>query len=125
MVTFGSRLIVVFAQQKTNHEATRWVASNMSFTIEIIIFTILTGIVGSFLANHYSVYALLLVTLVILALAAAGCVVYGASPSGSAIAALSGVAGLQFGYLLRLFIPLLPRTGHRWGATSSGLKRRQ
>jgi hypothetical protein len=92
----------------------------MSFTIEIIIFTILTGIVGSFLANHYSVYALLLVTLFLLALAAAGCMVYGASLSGSAIAALSGVAGLQFGYLLRLF---LPRTGYRWGATSSGLKR--
>ena len=77
----------------------------MSFTIEIIIFTILTGIAGSFLANHYSVYALLLVTLFFLALAAAGCVVYGASLSGSAIAALSGVAGLQFGYLLRLFVP--------------------
>jgi hypothetical protein len=94
----------------------------MSFTIEITIFTILAGIAGSFLANHYSVYALLLVTLFFLALAAAGCVVYGASLSGSAIAALSGVAGLQFGYLLRLF---LPRTGHRWGATSSGLKRPQ
>jgi hypothetical protein len=100
----------------------QWDDSDMSFTIEIIIFTILTGIAGSFLANHYSVYAVLLVTLVFLALAAAGCVVYGASLSGSAIAALSGVAGLQFGYLLRLF---LPRTGHRWGTTSSGLKRPQ
>jgi hypothetical protein len=92
----------------------------MSFTIEITIFTMFTGIAGSFLANHYSVYALLLVTLVILALAAAGCVIYGASLFGSAIAALSGVAGLQFGYLLRLF---LLRTGRWWGATSSGLKR--
>ena len=96
----------------------------MSFTIEITVFTILAGVVGSFLANHYSVYALLLVTLFFLALAAAGCVAYGASPSGSAIAALSGVAGLQFGYLLQLFLPLLPRTGRRWGATSSGLKPR-
>ena len=34
----------------------------MSFTIEITVFTILAGVVGSFLANHYSVYALLLVT---------------------------------------------------------------
>src|SRR5271170_4809751 len=99
---------------------TQWDDSDMSFTIEIIIFTIVTGIAGSFLANHYSVYALLLVTLFFFALAAAGCVVYGASLSGSAIAALSGVAGLQFGYLLRLF---LPRTVRRWGATSSGLKR--
>jgi hypothetical protein len=94
----------------------------MSFTIEITIFTILAGIAGSFLANHYSVYAVLLVSLFFLALAAAGCVVYGASLSGSAIPALSGVAGLQLGYLLRLF---LPRTGHRWGATSSRLKRPQ
>ena len=81
----------------------------MSFAIVIIIFTILTGIAGSLLANHYSVYALLPITFFFLALAAAGCVVYGANLSGSAIAALSGVTGLQFGYLLRLFV--LARAG--------------
>jgi hypothetical protein len=76
----------------------------MSFAIVIIIFTILAGIAGSLLANHYSVYALVPVTYLFLALAAAGGVVYGANLSGSAIAALSGVTGLQFGYLLRLFV---------------------
>ena len=94
----------------------------MSFTIVTIIFTILAGIAGSLLVNHYSVYALVPVTFFFLALAAAGCVAYGATLFGSALAALSGVTGLQFGYLLRLF---LPRTGHRWGATSSSLKRPQ
>jgi hypothetical protein len=86
----------------------------MSFTIVIVIFTILTGIAGSLLANHYSVYALLPITFFFLALAAAGCVVYGANLSGSAIAALSGVTGLQFGYLLRLFVL---RSGRGPGAT--------
>jgi hypothetical protein len=94
----------------------------MSFTIVIVIFTILTGIAGSLLANHYSVYALLPITFFFLALAAAGCVVYGANLSGSAIAALSGVTGLQFGYLLRLFVL---RSGRGPGATSSSLKRAQ
>lgn len=92
----------------------------MSFAILIIIFTILTGIAGSLLANHHSVYALVPVTFFFIVLAAAGCVVYGADLPGSAIAALSGVTGLQFGYLLRLF---LPRTGRRPGATSSGSER--
>ena len=87
--------------------------SDMSFTVGILIFTILTGIAGSLLANHYSVYALVPVTFFFLALAAAGCVVYGANLSGSAIAALSGVTGLQFGYLLRLFVP---RSGRGPGA---------
>jgi hypothetical protein len=92
---------------------------DMSFTIAIMISTILAGIAGSFLANQYSVYVLLLVSLFFLALAGAGCVVYGASLSGSAIAVLSSVTGLQFGYLLHLF---LPQTGHR---RSSGWKRAQ
>jgi hypothetical protein len=77
----------------------------MSFTIAIIIFTILAGIAGWLLANHYSVYALVPVTFFFLALAVAGCMVYGANLFGSALAALSGVTGLQFGYLLRLFVP--------------------
>jgi hypothetical protein len=68
--------------------------SDMSFTVVILIFTILTGIAGSLLANHYSVYALAPVTFFFLALAAAGCVVYGANLSGSAITALSGVIRL-------------------------------
>ena len=92
----------------------------MSFTIVTILFTLLAGIAGSLLANHYSVYALVPVTFFFLALAAAGCVAYGATLFGSAIAALSGVTGLQFGYLLRLFVP---RSGCRQGAMSSGLKR--
>jgi hypothetical protein len=71
----------------------------MSFTILKILFTLLAGIAGSRLANHYSVYA--------------GCVAYGATLFGSALAALSGVTGLQFGYLLRLFVP---RRGCRQGA---------
>src|SRR5271167_3277550 len=79
--------------------------SDMSFTIVIIIFTILAGIAGWLLANHYSVYALVPVTFFFLALAVAGCMVYGANLFGSALAALSGVTGLQFGYLLRLFGP--------------------
>ena len=44
--------------------------SDMSFTVVILIFTILTGIAGSLLANHYSVYALVPVTFLFLALAA-------------------------------------------------------
>jgi len=92
----------------------------MSFTIVIIIFTILAGIAGSLLVNHYSVYALVPVTFFFLALAAANCLVYGENLSGSALAALSDVTGLQFGYLLRLFIP---RSGRRQGAMSSGSKR--
>ena len=92
----------------------------MSFTILTIIFTIFAGIVGSLLAHHYSVYALLPVTFLFLALAAAGSVVYGASLSASALAALSGVTGLQFGYLLRIFVP---RSGRRPGAMSSDSKR--
>jgi hypothetical protein len=87
--------------------------SDMSFTVVIVIFIILTWIAGSLLANHYSVYALAPVTFFFLALAGAGCVVYGANLSGSAIAALSGVTGLQFGYLLRLFVP---RSGRGPGA---------
>jgi hypothetical protein len=89
--------------------------SDMSFAVVILIFTILTGIAGSLLANHYSVYALVPVTFLFLALAAAGCAVYGANLSGSSIAALSGVTGLQFSYLLRLFVP---RSGRGPGATS-------
>src|SRR5277367_6864530 len=85
-------------------EATGWDGSDMSFTVVLVIFTILTGIAGSLLANHYSVFALVPVTFFFLALAAAGCVVYGANLSGSAIAALSVVTGPQFGYLLRLFV---------------------
>ena len=91
----------------------------MSFTIVTILFTLFAGIGGSRLANHYSVYALVPVTFFFLALAAAGCVAYGATLFGSALAALSGVTGLQFGYLLRLFVP---RSG-RQGAMSSGSKR--
>jgi hypothetical protein len=81
----------------------------MSFTIVTILFTLLAGIAGSRLANHYSVYALVPVTFFFLALAAAGCVAYGATLFGSALAALSGVTGLQFGYLLRLFVPRTKR----------------
>ena len=92
----------------------------MAFTIVTFIFAILAGIAGSCLANHYSVYVLVPVTFFFLALAAVGCVVYGANLSGSALAALSGVTGLQFGYLLRLFVP---RSGRRQGAMSSGSKR--
>jgi hypothetical protein len=92
----------------------------MSFTILTIIFTMFAGIAGSLLAHHYSVYSLLPATFFFLALAAAGCVVYGASLSASAIAALSGVIGLQFGYLLWIFVP---RSGGRSGAMSSGSKR--
>jgi hypothetical protein len=91
----------------------------MSFTIVTILFTLLAGIAGSRLANHYSVYALVPVTFFFLALAAAGCLVYGATLFGTALAALSGVTGLQFGYLLRLFA----RSGRRQGAMSSGSKR--
>jgi hypothetical protein len=85
-----------------------------------IIFTIFAGIAGSLLAHHYSVYALVPVTFFFLALAAAGCVVYGANLSASALAALSGVTGLQLGYLLRLFVP---RSGRRSGAMPSDSKR--
>jgi hypothetical protein len=85
----------------------------MSFTILTILFTLLAGIAGSRLANHYSVYALVPVTFFFLALAAAGCMACGATLFGSALAALSGVTGLQFGYLLRLFVP---RRGCRQGA---------
>ena len=92
----------------------------MSFAILTIIFTIFAGIVGSLLAHHYSVYALLPTTFFFLALAAAGCVVYGANLSASTLAALSGVIGLQFGYLLRIFVP---RSGGRSGAMSSDSKR--
>ena len=92
----------------------------MSFTIVTILFTLLAGIAGSRLANHYSVYALVPVTFFFLALAAAGCVAYGATLFGSALAALFGVTGLQFGYLLRLFVP---RSGRRQGAMSSDSKR--
>jgi hypothetical protein len=92
----------------------------MSFTILTIIFTIFAGIAGSLLANHYSVYSLLPATFFFLALAAAGCVVYGANLSASALAALSGVIGLQFGYLLRIFVP---RKGGQSGAMSSDSKR--
>ena len=92
----------------------------MSFTIVTILFTLLAGIAGSRLANHYSVYALVPVTFFFLALAAAGCMVYGANFSASALAALSGVTGLQFGYLLRLFVP---RSGGQSGAMSSDSKR--
>ena len=92
----------------------------MSFTIVTILFTLLAGIAGSRLANHYSVYVLVPVTFFFLALAAAGCVAYGATLFGSALAALFGVTGLQFGYLLRLFVP---RSGRRQGAMSSGSKR--
>ena len=92
----------------------------MSFTILTITFTIFAGISGSLLANHYKVYALVPVTFFFLALAAAGCVAYGATLFGSALAALSGVTGLQFGYLLRLFVP---QSGRRQGAMSSGSKR--
>jgi hypothetical protein len=90
----------------------------MSFTIVVIIFTILAGIAGWLLANHCSVYALVPVTFFLLALAVAGCMVYGANLFGSALAALSGVTGLQFGYLLRLFVP---RTRRR--PVSPGSKR--
>src|ERR1700678_3224738 len=90
----------------------------MSFTIVTILFTLLAGIAGSRLANHYSVYALVAVTFFFLALAAAGCVAYGAPLFGSALAALFGVTGLQFGYLLRLFVP---RSRHR--PMSPGSKR--
>jgi len=92
----------------------------MAFTVVTIIFTILAGIAGSRLANQYSVYALVPVTFFFFALAAVGCVAYGATLFGSAIAALSGVTGLQFGYLLQLFVP---RSGRRQGAMSSGSKR--
>src|SRR5271168_2994953 len=92
----------------------------MSFTILTIIFTIFAGIAVSLLAHHYSVYALLPATFFVLALAAAGCVVYGANFSASALAALSGVIGLQFGYLLRIFVP---RSGGRSGAMSCDSKR--
>ena len=85
----------------------------MSFTIVISIFTILAGIAGWLLANHSSVYALVPVTFFFLALAVAGYMVYGANLFGSALAALSGVTGLQFGYLLRLFVP---RSGRGPGA---------
>jgi len=98
---------------------TQWGDSDMSFAIVTILLTLLAGIVGSRLANHYSVYALVPVTFFFLALAAAGCVAYGATLFGSAFAALSGVTGLQFGYLLRLFA----RSGRRQGAMSSGSKR--
>src|ERR1700733_5661097 len=54
----------------------------MSFTIVTILFTLLAGIAGSRLANHYSVYALVPVTFFFLALAAAGCVAYGATLFG-------------------------------------------
>src|SRR5271154_408346 len=92
----------------------------MSFTIVTILFTLLAGIAGSRLANHYSVYALVPVTFFFLALAAAGSVVYGANLSGSALAMLSGLTGLQSGYVLRLFIP----RSWRWpGAMSSVSKR--
>jgi hypothetical protein len=87
----------------------------MSFTILTITFTIFAGISGSLLANHYKVYALVPVTFFFLALAAAGCMACGATLFGSALAALSGVTGLQFGYLLRLFVhhdrPLQRRLG--------------
>jgi len=76
----------------------------MSFTIMTTIFTILAVFAGSRLANHYSAYALVPVTFFLLALAVAGCMGYGANLFGSALAALSGVTGLQFGYLLRLFV---------------------
>ena len=92
----------------------------MSFTIVTILFTLLAGIAGSRLANHYSVYALVPVTFFFLALAAAGCVVYGANFSASALAELSGAIGLQFGYLLRIFVP---RSGGGSGAVSSDSKR--
>jgi hypothetical protein len=92
----------------------------MSFTIMIIIFTILAGIAGWLLANHCSVYALVPVTFFFLALAVAGCMVYGANLFGSALSALSGVTGLQFGYLLPLFVA---QTRHRPGAMSPGSKR--
>jgi hypothetical protein len=92
----------------------------MSFTILTIIFTIFAGIAGSLLAHHYSVYALLPATFFVLALAAAGCVVYGANLSASVLTAFSGVIGLQFGYLLRIFVP---RSGGRSGAISSDSKR--
>src|SRR6202161_1792369 len=96
---------------------TQWDDFDMSFTIVTILLTLLAGIAGSRLANHYSVYALVPVTFFFLALAAAGCVAYGATLFGSALAALFGVTGLQFGYLLRLFVP---RSGRRQGAMSSG-----
>src|ERR1700689_2391482 len=92
----------------------------MSFSIVTILLTLIAGIAGSRLANHYKVYALVPVTFFFLALAAAGCVVYGANLSASALAALSGVIGLQFGYLLRIFVP---RSGGRSGALSSDSKR--
>jgi hypothetical protein len=92
----------------------------MSFTILTIIFTIFAGISGSLLANYYKVYVLVPVTFFFLALAAAGCVVYGANFPASALAALSGVIGLQFGYLLRIFVP---RSGGQSGAMSSNSKR--
>ena len=65
----------------------------MSSTIVTILFTLLAGIAGSRLANHNSVYALAPVTFFFLALAAAGCVAYGATLFGSALTALSGVIG--------------------------------
>ena len=87
----------------------------MPFTIATIIFTILAVIAGSRLANLYSVYALVPVTFFTLALAVAGSMVYGANLFGSVLATLSGVTGLQFGYLLRLFVhhdrPLQRRLG--------------
>ena len=71
----------------------------MSFTIVIIIFTILAGIAGWLLANHCSVYALVPVTFFLLALAVAGCMVYGANlGTGSRL----GV-GAPKGYFSRLF----------------------
>ena len=72
---------------------TQWGDSDMSFAIVTILLTLLAGIVGSRLANHYSVYALVPVTFFFLALAAAGCVAYGATLFGSALTALSGVIG--------------------------------
>src|SRR5277367_4751273 len=77
----------------------------MSFTIMTTSFTIRAVFAGSRLANHYSAYALVPVTFFLLALAVAGCMGYGANLFGSALAALSGVTGMQFGYLLRLFVP--------------------
>ena len=93
----------------------------MSFAITVILFTIIMGIGGSLLADRFSVYALVPVTFLILALAAAA-VSYGANFYTVAIAALCGWAGLQCCYFARLFNQ---RTGRRPSDKSSEAKRRE
>ena len=82
----------------------------MNSTIFTIIVAAFPGILGVFLAQRFSVYALVPVIFVFIVLAAVGSVIYGSSLYADLITLALGLVSLQFGYFLGLSVLRAKRT---------------